>query len=855
MWTGVNDSPRHRRHCHVGTGATPNLQQLRVSMQEHIKALDFATAGPVSHQDSRLIITTRHDRTLRGADGTPFVPNLDVLPVPTLRAAHAVALLRAHALPDTSTPADATEALVESLAHACVPVPLTLQQIGAAVAGRSTAVWEEVLRQLESHDTSADAEARIAHQCKVGYEMLSPALQECFLHCAAYPGGARVPEGELEALWAAQAPLPCTEAYTRAAIQLRELLRRRLIMRDNLGLCYVHDTLQQIACMEAAARGGFAYLRASPVGADKSAGESIGGGSRRAMRPGTVVPERSASLTQRARSLWPGRRGDDEVPILHASVTPGAALPTTVPSGKGVSLRTLLYMRCSGADDLNEAVACSSLRFLSLAGGSFDVLPDAVGDLRMLETLVLRGCKHITKLPERLGDCAELRVLNTAACYALAELPTRLPELTALRKLVVRDCPNLTVPEELGGLTALRVLCAARCPLFTGLPQDVGELEQLRGLNVSHCRALVALPHRLGGASRIEELNLAGCAQLPEIPESIGELTMMSQLNLTGCWALTALPESIGDCSGLRTLILQDCETLAALPGRIGDLSRLESLDISGCTALAALPEQLGGMSHLETLDASRCSALAALPDRIGDCGRLRVLNLAECVALEGLPERIADLRLLRELNLEQCEVITALPEGIGALVQLQSLNLKWCKGLVEMPEGLGGLQALKTLNLERCYALLSLPESCGDLTSLTMLNLKWCKALMVLPTQLRELRQLEVLNLMWCKCMKALPEEVGALTGLQALVLERCYMLTALPESVHKLGALTALNLKWCKALTSLPQQLDDLQNLRSLNIMHCGTLPPSEVVRAQQAVPQGCVVDANSSALLPQE
>eukprot|EP00892_Ulva_mutabilis_P009101 jgi/Ulvmu1/6563/UM003_0200.1 len=828
--------------------------------QEHAAILDFATQAAATHQDSRLLVTTRHDRVLRNADGSTILDNLTVLAVPTLCAEHAAELLRTHALAGGAATPAGGDGVLAALAAACMPVPLALQQVGAAVAGRGLDEWREVLRRVEeAAGPDGDAESATLQQCKLSYDMLPPALQECFLHCAAYPEAMAVPHEELQALWAAQAPLPCEEAHTRAAMQLQELLRRRMIMRDEAGACVVHDVMWQIACGEASTRGGFMYMTGGVVeGGDDASGRPAGGGGggKRGVRPGTVAPERSATLTQRARSLWPRRRSADEAPVLHVSVTPGGALSSRLPTAKASQLRTLVHLRCGNAAVLGEATACSSLRFLSLTGGTLSALPDSIGDLRMLEALVLRGCKKLKNLPDRIGDCTQLRLLDVAACCALRALPECLGSLAALHTLVLRGCTALReLPAALAGLTALRTLSARECAVLATVPEGIGSLQRLQTLDLAQCVRLMGMPEQLSQAVCLEVLKLDGCAQLLSLPAGLGALKVLRTLSMARCTGITELPDTISDCTELQTLTLHGCTGLAELPEQLGDLGLLQKLDVSGCSALTVLPERLGDLTSLEVLHASSCTKLAAVPERIGDCGCLRELRLVDCAELTALPERIGELKALQELDLEMCEGLHKLPETLCDLAGLQGLNLKWCKALMALPERLGGLQQLRRLNVERCYALPTLPDSMSGLQKLTSLNLKWCKMMTVLPAELGKLQKLESLNLTWCKSVKALPDDVGDMTSLQTLVLERCYAVTALPDSVCKLRALMVLNLKWCKSLAALPDCIGKLEALRSLNLAQCGALPLDEIARVQAQAPRNCVVETSSCAMAPQE
>ena len=109
----------------------------------------------------------------------------------------------------------------------------------------------------------------------------------------------------------------------------------------------------------------------------------------------------------------------------------------------------------------------------------------------------------LTALPEAIGD---LRALETLVAYgnALTALPASLCRLQALKVLDLYGCKGLTsLPSELGGLQALTVLNLERCEGLTSLPPELGRLQALTHLNLDRCSGLTSLPD-LSGLEKLE---------------------------------------------------------------------------------------------------------------------------------------------------------------------------------------------------------------------------------------------------------------------------------------------------------------------------------------------------------------
>jgi Leucine-rich repeat (LRR) protein len=123
------------------------------------------------------------------------------------------------------------------------------------------------------------------------------------------------------------------------------------------------------------------------------------------------------------------------------------------------------------------------LKNLSIWGNPLRRLPDWIGELTSLESLLVNGCD-------------------------LDALPDNLFALPRLRELDISENPRLTrLPERFGDLKALEYLKAYRCGLDS-LPDSLGRLPRLKELFIAGNR-LTAIPKSVRQA-RLEILSLAG---------------------------------------------------------------------------------------------------------------------------------------------------------------------------------------------------------------------------------------------------------------------------------------------------------------------------------------------------------
>lgn len=165
--------------------------------EDHLTALNFATGvdkynmRELRHLGSRLLVTTRNEDVLTALKQQESV---SVQKPPLLRAPYDMQLLCYHA----NVPADPKDQgewreVVEGTVKKCGGNPLALSVVGAGLAGKPKAHWEQNLSKLPEAGTNTDSTKLIMKICRPSYDDLSLVLKPCFNMFAAFPEDMRIP--------------------------------------------------------------------------------------------------------------------------------------------------------------------------------------------------------------------------------------------------------------------------------------------------------------------------------------------------------------------------------------------------------------------------------------------------------------------------------------------------------------------------------------------------------------------------------------------------------------------------------------------------------------------------------------
>ena len=225
-------------------------------------------------------------------------------------------------------------------------------------------------------------------------------------------------------------------------------------------------------------------------------------------------------------------------------------------------------------------------------------------------------------IPNSIGDLTELQSLVIVTDNVSGELPPRLFELTNLKNLYIAEC-NLsgTIPSEIRNLVNLERLGLGANNLSGTIPPEIGNLVNLERLILEENNLEGSIPEEIGDLIRVTGLSLQKNNLSGEIPSIIGNLTSLEFLGLSYNNLSGTIPETIGNLSNLKWLLLDNNQIVGPLPEQLADLENLIKIDINNnligwisnvksstlsikSTAIEnrQIPDELSGLLQMDTL-------------------------------------------------------------------------------------------------------------------------------------------------------------------------------------------------------------------------------------------------------------
>jgi hypothetical protein len=253
------------------------------------------------------------------------------------------------------------------------------------------------------------------------------------------------------------------------------------------------------------------------------------------------------------------------------------------------SLLNQIYDSLDCIDRVNGCPLCASergevvsLEWMFIAGGGGS-LSGAIGELKSLRRLVLRGTGIAGSLVSQLGRLTQLTSLVLSKNNFSGAIPTQLGQLTLLQELSL-DANSLdgTLASQLGRLTALRMLTVnGNANLFGTLPAEILALPSLVAFSwITNTRLSIA------GVTRPTTTNVTEFPPLPP-PLAVGGASS---------WHATLQPlaEMRFSFFAERTLVHIMLETPSLSWVGIGFGSRLAGMSMSGAdlSMMVLMPSQ-----------------------------------------------------------------------------------------------------------------------------------------------------------------------------------------------------------------------------------------------------------------------
>ncbi|GKV48918.1 hypothetical protein SLEP1_g55700 [Rubroshorea leprosula] len=507
------------------------------------------------------------------------------------------------------------------------------------------------------------------------------------------------------------------------------------------------------------------------------------------------------------------------------------------------------------------------IRYIDLSGTCIECIPESVGSLLFLQTLLFRGCRKLTKLPTTIGNLIDLHHLDISGTSSLEEMPSEignLKNLVTLPKLFVRKASGMMRLSDLKNLSQLR----GRLSILD--LQNVLDVQDARDANLDKLHGL-------------EELVLEWTTSDNDGDELVLEMQVFNWLkphsNLKSleisCYGGRSFPNWICDpllFINLSFIKLRCCERCTSLPS-LGLLPVLKKLIVIGMVAIEVLGfefygghvsfpslEELvfenmlnwkewtspiggeGGFPCLHRLVIQNCpKLLKQLPSNLSSLEELGVRNCSVKFL-----KSMVDLTSLIKLRIWGIAELTCLPESFTrSLTALETLNIGYCNDLTCLWEEGAKIEqnilpfTLKHLTLEQCRALTSLPnammvqmdESCSSNTSMLMLRLEklvicGCDSLKSFPRGKLPIT-LKYLRMVDCMGLESLPDRDGDNNNNNIYLEIGNVPCLYSSEGCHQLPAFLKRFEVWGDKLKSFPERmLQHCTGLQSIFISNCKML-----------------------------
>ncbi len=306
----------------------------------------------------------------------------------------------------------------------------------------------------------------------------------------------------------------------------------------------------------------------------------------------------------------------------------------------------------------------TEVRVLRVQSSLLKSVPDWVGELKFLTTLDINGLSahsgwdnsSVVALPESMGDIATLKTLILVGLQGLRALPQSVGKLSSLQIFKIDQCGLTAMPTSFGRMTALTLLHIAKCSELEELPADIGKLSMLK------------------------ELMISSNPQVQELPTSITSLGALKYFSIHEMASVATLFD-LKNLSAMATLTISSCSSLTRLPESIGELTNLKELNVTNLRALEEVPASAkvwNGLAQLEVLQLGACArlSLSMLPIIVAQPGAwaLKHLHLHRLPQLQELPAITESLTLLERLIITDCRKLIQLPGsvfwGLQALIR-----------------------------------------------------------------------------------------------------------------------------------------------------------------------------------------
>ncbi|RZC57676.1 hypothetical protein C5167_004987 [Papaver somniferum] len=316
----------------------------------------------------------------------------------------------------------------------------------------------------------------------------------------------------------------------------------------------------------------------------------------------------------------------------------------------------------------------------------------AIGDLKNLQTIDLKGNRLSGQIPDEIGNCLGLQYLDLSADALYGDIPYSISKLKQLELLSLKN-NQLTgpIPSTLSQLPILKTLSLKINQLTGPIPSTLSQLPILKTLDLAQNQLTGDIPRLIYWNEVLQ--GLRGNSLTGTLSPDMCQLTGLWYFDVRGNNITGTIPENIGNCTSFEILSLQGNRLTGKKPEVLGLMQALAVLDLSENQLVGPIPPILGNLSYTGKLYLHGNKLTGPVHPELGNMSKLSYLQLNDNHLVGGIP---AELGKLEEVF---NNISGKIPKELGQLQNINSLILT-NRFYGEIPSQLTNCFSLNNLDL-----------------------------------------------------------------------------------------------------------------------------------------------------------
>ncbi|WZZ18277.1 hypothetical protein YC2023_111366 [Brassica napus] len=397
----------------------------------------------------------------------------------------------------------------------------------------------------------------------------------------------------------------------------------------------------------------------------------------------------------------------------------------------------------------DEIGDCSSLQNLDLSFNELSGdIPFSISKLKQLEQLILKNNQLIGPIPSTLSQIPNLKILDLAQNKLSGEIPRLIYWNEVLQYLGLRG-NNLVgnLSPDLCQLTGLWYFDVRNNSLTGSIPETIGNCTAFQVLDLSYNQLTGEIPFDIGFL-QVATLSLQGNQLSGKIPSVIGLMQALAVLDLSGNMLNGPIPPILGNLTFTEKLYLHSNKLTGSIPPELGNMSKLHYLELNDNRLTGHIPPELGKLTDLFDLNVANNNLEGLIPDHLSSCTNLNSLNVHGNKFSGNIPRAFQKLESMTYLNLSNNNIRGPIPVELSRIGNLDTLDLSNNKINGNIPSSLGDLEHLLKMNLSRNHITGQIPADFGNLRSIMEIDLSNNDISGPIPEELNQLQNMYMLRL-----------------------------------------------------------------------------------------------------------